>query len=810
MKIKRKFRTFLLALSLTVPFVGVLVNVSKANEAILPVEAAQVLDNFAPYTYSGNYYDSITAEGEGLNGSLRTALTNHIYPASTPTYSGSSSSNALAYLLQDADENPNKSSEMIYLYTRDSVAKNPAQSWNREHVWPQSLSNGYWGKTDAGSDLLHIRPTYVTTNSTRGNDIFGYASTPKYYNGMEYGKKSGGKFEPLDSVKGDVARIIMYVWVAYQNKYSNMPKITQVFESYNTLLEWHTLDRPDVMEGNRNDIAETSLQKNRNLFVDHPEYAWKIFGDSASSSVKNACMEAYPGNAAQLLSLEVTKLPYKTTYYVGGTLDKTGLVVRGHYDNGTSKDVTSFVTLSPMTLNTLGTQVITVSYLGKTTSFNVEVVTPQTVDLTGVSVTTSEVSLKEGQTHNIRASYLPNNAYPYPEITYSSSAPTIASVNGNGFVTAKTKGVATITVTAKQGSIVKTTTIRVVVTEANIDKISDIYSKSSGADVKFYGQFIGAYNEQNQGIFVGDGDYAIMLYNYQGSVSSFIPYKTYVLVTGKVSIFNNLYEVGSNTSSPTITVVSEEVGKTRVSPVTTYLYTGEEDGNPSSDDYDASIQSRPTMGIGTVQSVSGSFIETADTTVILKHENGKQLTVFVKKNAGLDYAKLKQALGTVGKHVRVKGYLSIYKTSIQLILPTIVEEDITYKAVDFAQDLLNATNDICNDGGLENNRNDLLAIWVFLEQNDFIRLSVTERNLLKSASANASSTDVVAKGMARYDYVVGKYALSDFIGRNPATIGVQYHSNLNTNNLIRGVIIVCATLGAFAITGYLIKRRKEQ
>ena len=37
-----------MALSLTVPFVGVLVNVSKANEAILPVEAAQVLDNFAP------------------------------------------------------------------------------------------------------------------------------------------------------------------------------------------------------------------------------------------------------------------------------------------------------------------------------------------------------------------------------------------------------------------------------------------------------------------------------------------------------------------------------------------------------------------------------------------------------------------------------------------------------------------------------------------------------------------------------------------------------------------------------------------
>ena len=269
---------------------------------IVEVSATSHPGNYDEYTYSGSYYDSAisSSDTEGMNGTLRQHLTTLIHPAqnTTPTYSGSGSSNTLAILCQSADEDPLNSNNMIYLYTRDSVTKNAAQSWNREHVWPQSLSNGKWGQSRAGSDLLHLRPTYNTTNSTRGNDMYGevsktYAQT---YNNITYGYKNGGKFMPLDSVKGDVARICMYVWVAYFEEYgSSHPALTNVFESFNTLLSWHTSDRPDVMEGNRNDFCQTSCnQHNRNPFVDHPEYAWKIFGSQCSSSVLNACKDAYP------------------------------------------------------------------------------------------------------------------------------------------------------------------------------------------------------------------------------------------------------------------------------------------------------------------------------------------------------------------------------------------------------------------------------------------------------------------------------------------------------------------------------------
>ena len=274
--------------------IGLAINTQKQPIA---VEAAQHTGAFDGYAYSGNYYDSLNTSGtDGINGTFNTALSSLIYPKGWYTYGGSGSDH-LSTILQSADQDPTNNANMIYLYTRDSVKKNAASSWNREHVWPQSLSNNNWGTDKAGADLLHIRPTYETTNSKRGNLKYGYVSgskTTETYQGMTYGYTGGNFFEPLDSVKGDVARIIMYLYTTYNTNYTSKINITNVFASYDTLLKWHTADQPDVMEGNRNNFAETSIQKNRNPFVDHPEYAWRIFGDSCSAAVKQACMEAYP------------------------------------------------------------------------------------------------------------------------------------------------------------------------------------------------------------------------------------------------------------------------------------------------------------------------------------------------------------------------------------------------------------------------------------------------------------------------------------------------------------------------------------
>ena len=278
---------------------GLAINTQKQPIA---VEAAQHTANYADYTYTGNYYSSLDTSGtDGLNGTFLNALYTHIFPKAWYTYSGNSTG-TLGQELQKADEDPTNSSNMVLLYTRDSIKKtaatvNNVMQWNREHVWPQANSSNCWGTEKGGTDLLHLRPTYETTNSARENLKYGYVSgnpSALKYEGMTYGYSSGGYFEPIDAVKGDVARIIMYVYAAYNTYYGNKLSITNVFASYDTLLKWHTADKPDAMEGHRNDYVESSNQKNRNPFVDHPEYAWRIFGDSCSAAVKQACMEAYP------------------------------------------------------------------------------------------------------------------------------------------------------------------------------------------------------------------------------------------------------------------------------------------------------------------------------------------------------------------------------------------------------------------------------------------------------------------------------------------------------------------------------------
>ena len=321
--------------------------VSNQNKTVAPVEAATHVDNFDPYTYTGTYYDALDKTGtEGLYGTFRSKLGSYVFPKGWYTY-GSSGSDHLSTQLQYADEDPTNSSNMIYLYTRDSKKKNAASSWNREHVWPQSLSRTVpsqkgtelWGTTQAGTDILHIRPTYDTTNSTRGNDKYGNTnkSNPVTYNGMPYGYSSGSVFEPLDSVKGDVARIIMYVWTTYYDYYNtNTLQITRTFTNYDTLLEWHMLDKPDVSEGYRNDYSQTSKQKNRNPFVDHPEYAWKIFGDSASADVKNRCKQTYPGDEKVATKIEISGEATKKQYTAGESFDPTGLTVTATYTDNTT------------------------------------------------------------------------------------------------------------------------------------------------------------------------------------------------------------------------------------------------------------------------------------------------------------------------------------------------------------------------------------------------------------------------------------------------------------------------------------------
>lgn len=74
-------------------------------------------------------------------------------------------------------------------------------------------------------------------------------------------------FEPDDVIKGDMARAIFYFSVRYKSKVDKNQEMS--------LRQWHELDPPDAREIELNEqIFE--IQKNRNPFIDNPEYVDQI------------------------------------------------------------------------------------------------------------------------------------------------------------------------------------------------------------------------------------------------------------------------------------------------------------------------------------------------------------------------------------------------------------------------------------------------------------------------------------------------------------------------------------------------------
>lgn len=95
-----------------------------------------------------------------------------------------------------------------------------------------------------------------------------------------------------------------------------------------------------------------------------------------------------------------------------------------------------------------------------------EATSTETVDVTGVTLTPKTLTLEEGKTSTLTATVAPSNASD-KTVSWTSSEPTIATVDQNGKVTAVKAGQTNITVTTNNGN--KTDTCAVTVTTKTVD-----------------------------------------------------------------------------------------------------------------------------------------------------------------------------------------------------------------------------------------------------------------------------------------------------------------------------------------------------
>ena len=181
------------------------------------------------------------------------------------------------YKYTDCENNGNVISS-FYSGVSIGPAWDGGSTWNREHTWPNS--KGLAGNDE--NDIMMLRPTASSENFSRGNKA--------------YGKSSGYYFPNSESdgthdVRGDVARIFLYIYVRWGNT-TYAWGTSGVMESSAVLLEWMEADPVDTWEMGRNDSVQ-SITGTRNMFVDYPELAFVLFGKDVPSGMTT------PSNSTQ-------------------------------------------------------------------------------------------------------------------------------------------------------------------------------------------------------------------------------------------------------------------------------------------------------------------------------------------------------------------------------------------------------------------------------------------------------------------------------------------------------------------------------
>lgn len=233
---------------------------------------ATFLTEMADNYYTGSYsYDTLsaltgssTATAAAIyQSSLGTAIHNMLVAkqTSTTTYAGTTS----LYAYTDCVESGNRISS-YYSAALIGPTWDSGHTWNREHTWPNSK-----GLDDADeNDIMMLRPTSVSENSSRSNNAYGENSG--YYDPNKLGQ----------NLHGDVARLMLQHLMRWGNT-SKFYGSGGVMESRAVLLEWLEEDPVDTWELGRNDAVQR-ITGVRNVFVDYPELAFILLGEAVPAN----------------------------------------------------------------------------------------------------------------------------------------------------------------------------------------------------------------------------------------------------------------------------------------------------------------------------------------------------------------------------------------------------------------------------------------------------------------------------------------------------------------------------------------------
>ena len=319
-----------------------------------------------------------------------------------------------------------------------------------------------------------------------------------------------------------------------------------------------------------------------------------------------------------------------------------------------------------------------------------------------------------------------------------------------------------------------------------------------------YGYYVGYLG--GSGPIIMNGEYGVLLYGIsEEAVSAYTAGESILAVSGLVDHYNGLGQI----KSASISAASGEYP----APATPVVYAA---AGGETTDYANRLTT--VTGVPAIASGSkGDFSSAAGTNDITMNftVGSNNIQVFYKKaaqTADADaYAAAKAAVEG-SSEITIKGFTSWYN-GFQVQMNGYVAPAEGYTAEDFAQDLLDQTDAVCagwKEG--DNNHDALEVIWSDLASNDKYPSLPSEQKTILAEAARDEEGTIIEQAMARYDFLTGKYSLSNFInGRTPIVSSemMNYGELDLANNSTIVIVISIATVSALAFTLLLVFKKKK-
>ena len=404
-------------------------------------------------------------------------------------------------------------------------------------------------------------------------------------------------------------------------------------------------------------------------------------------------------------------------------------------------------------------------------------------------------------------------------VTWSYSPETPAADTTSVTVTARYRGFTT----SKQFDITIVSGLRAAYEAA--------HALENGKTSSGYYTFSGIVTGVNgRSYYLGDGDYAIQVYNDSVTTSA-VEVGQQRKVTAKVCKYNNLEETATGTITYSAIDSSETVATPKTLKIESYSQLVDSVKNMNCDALNLIFQSGSAGTSSATGHDGGTYYDYRTVFKCGTSDDTMQINLsryMTSTEAGLAaYNKIYAVLSalTQGEEVTVKnGKTYVYGNTYEIESSdnTVVEKSCLKIAATAMLNAVGCTADgsvaptfngsleiatVVDDTYTTNTQTITIDSWAALKS-CYNALTTSDKEFFKGATADESGTEL-QQFLARYDYIVSKYAYEDFLNRGSSS-GTRNNTGFEYNN--EEIVVIAsavAMITALAAAVVVIKKRKE-